>query len=138
MSDSCKGVKKAFVKNNNSPKIDNPIKGVEITDRAAEKLLFFLKQDNKSFKEYGLHIAVSKDGCSGMSYKMDILKIENCVEKGAKLFNKNDAIFMIDKTSYIFVIGSYLDYIEALTGSGFTLTNPNAKKHCSCGASFSV
>ena len=138
MNDSCEGVKKSFVKNSKQASELKPIKGIEITEVAAEKLLFFLKQDGKSSHEYGLYIAVSKDGCSGMSYKMDIAKIEECKKKEAKIFTKNDAVFMIDKKSYIFVIGSYLDYIEALTGSGFTLTNPNAKKHCSCGASFSV
>ena len=138
MSDSCEGVKKSFVKNSKDASELKPIKGIEITEVAAKKLLFFLKQDGKSSREYGLYISVSKDGCSGMSYKMDIVKIDECKKQEAKIFTKNDAVFMIDKKSYIFVIGSYLDYIEALTGSGFTLTNPNAKKHCSCGASFSV
>ena len=45
---------------------------------------------------------------------------------------------MVEKQSYIFVIGSQLDYVESLLMSGFELNNPNIKKSCSCGASFAI
>ena len=117
----CGDVKKVFVATGDSSEKEvqnQPIKGILITDKAAEKIRLFLENDQKSTVEYGLYVAVKKDGCSGYSYNM--------------------ALNMIDKTSYFYVIGSQLDYIEALTGSGFTLGNPNVKTVCSCGSSFAV
>ena len=43
-----------------------------------------------------------------------------------------------EKLSYLFVIGSKVDYHESLLASGFQLVNPNIKRSCSCGSSFSV
>ncbi|MEK9656968.1 MAG: iron-sulfur cluster assembly accessory protein [bacterium] len=138
MSQDCGDVKKVFVKNNSTSNNTKVVKGIQISDLASQKLLNFLESEGKSPKEYCLFISVSKDGCSGFSYQMELEPILKCEKQGAKRFEKNQAIFMIAKTSYFYLVGSILDYKEALTGSGFTLTNPNAKKYCSCGASFSV
>ena len=36
------------------------------------------------------------------------------------------------------VSGILLDYVETLLMSGFQINNPNVKKQCSCGSSFSI
>ncbi|NBV43306.1 iron-sulfur cluster assembly accessory protein [bacterium] len=139
MSD-CGDVKKVFVPaaGNAPATLEKPIIGVEITDLAAEKIKLFLGNENKSPEEYGLKISVVKDGCSGKSYTMSLDKIQNSIDDGDKLFKHNGATVMIEKLSYLFVTGSRLDFVEALTGSGFNLTNPNVKKTCACGSSFAV
>ena len=38
----------------------------------------------------------------------------------------------------IFLAGTVLDFSDGLNGKGFEFTNPNAKKSCGCGTSFSV
>ncbi len=40
--------------------------------------------------------------------------------------------------SLLYLIGTELDYKEALMQSGFVLQNLNVKKSCGCGVSFSV
>ena len=137
MSD-CGDVKKVFVPA--SPVVlETPvIKGIEITPKAADKIKLFLENEGKSSSEFGLRICVKKDGCSGLSYVMDLAEISKSKELEDKIFEKEGSFAMIEKTSYFYVTGSYLDYIEALTGSGFSLVNPNIKKTCSCGSSFSV
>ena len=45
---------------------------------------------------------------------------------------------MVDKKSYIFLVGTVLDFSDGLNGKGFVFENPNAKKACGCGTSFSV
>lgn len=141
MSD-CGDVRKVFVPDSKSKTEEGtttPIKGVLISDVAAEKIKLFVTQDNKSLSEYGLWIGVKNDGCSGHSYDMSIKAISESTSKKDKLFtHENGATVMVDLTSYFFVTGSILGYTEALTGSGFTLNNPNIKKSCSCGSSFSV
>ena len=141
MSD-CGNVQKAFVPAPSNPVDEHTphivIKGIEISETAANKILTFVKAEQKSPEEFGLYIAVKKDGCSGLSYEMKIQPIADSQTNQDKIFTKNGAFVMIEKTSYFYVSGSILDYAEALTGSGFTLVNPNIKKTCACGSSFSV
>ena len=44
----------------------------------------------------------------------------------------------VDPKSYLYLMGSELDYEETLMASGFKLQNPNVKTACGCGESFSV
>ena len=138
MSD-CGNVQKVFVPTDKEIVKELPaIKSVEITDTAAEKIVFFVKSDKKDPEEYGMKVSVVKDGCSGNSYTMALGSISEAKEKGDKIFQKNGATVIVDKLSYLFVIGSQVDYEQTLLASGFQLKNPNIKRSCSCGSSFSV
>jgi iron-sulfur cluster assembly protein len=135
----CKDVKKVFVPT--QPALEAPVapvSGVQIADIAAQKIKLFVSQDGKSPADYGLYVRVKKDGCSGLSYDMEIREMAPCVANGDKVFAHDGAWVAIDKTSYFYVTGSVLTYTEALTGSGFSLQNPNIKRTCSCGSSFAV
>lgn len=137
MSD-CGNVQKTFVPTEVKEDVKPATSGFDISDVAAEKILHFLSIEKKDPESHGLRIGVVKDGCSGNSYTMNICDLETCEKDGDKIFNKNGAIVMVEKLSYLFVIGSILDYKETLLASGFELTNPNVKKSCSCGSSFAV
>ena len=45
---------------------------------------------------------------------------------------------MVDKKSYIYLVGTELDFSDGLNGKGFVFANPNATKACGCGTSFAV
>lgn len=139
MSD-CGDVKKAFVpiKEEFQKEAPKPVSSLEITEKAAEKIKYFASLDGKTPDQFGLKIGVVNDGCSGKSYTMDLVDITSSKENGDKVFEKNGAIVIVEKLSYLFVLGSTLDYHESLLASGFQLSNPNVKKACSCGSSFSV
>jgi iron-sulfur cluster assembly accessory protein len=136
MSD-CGNVEKVFVPNSGETIVPTP-KGFDVTEEAAKKIKHFLHIDKKDPAEFGLRIKVVKDGCSGNSYTMDLYSVKEGKENGDKFFSKDDAIVMVEKLSYLFVIGSTLDFKETLLASGFELKNPNIKNSCSCGSSFSV
>ena len=138
MASKCGNVQKVFVLVNQKETATEspaPVTGINITDKAAERILHFLKIENKDSQAFGLKVSVVKDGCSGNSYSMDIAPLDPAKEAGDKIFQKDGAIVIIDKLSYMFVIGSTLDYVESLLMSGFQLNNPNVKKSCSCGSS---
>lgn len=137
MSD-CGNVKKTFVPSKPNKTLTPSPKGFDVSDVAVAKIKYFLTQEKKSADEYGLKISVVKDGCSGNSYTMDIAAISPCSDAGDKIFVKNGSTIIVEKLSYLFVIGSILDFKETLLASGFELSNPNIKKSCSCGSSFSV
>lgn len=44
----------------------------------------------------------------------------------------------LDAKGLLYLAGSELDYVSALTGSGFKMKNPQAVAECSCGQSFTV
>jgi len=137
MSD-CGDVKKTFVPIKDTEAPVKPASSLDITDTAAEKIKHFISIDGKDTENFGLKIGVVNDGCSGKSYTMDLAQIQKENTSGDKIFEKNGAKVIVEKLSYMFVIGSTLDYQESLLASGFQLTNPNVKGACSCGSSFSV
>ena len=108
--------------------------GVAITEKAAEKIKYFATKDGVS-DNVGLRVAVKGGGCSGMTYDLDITNEERESDKVVEQFGGK---VMVDKKSYIYLVGTVLDFSDGLNGKGFTFENPNAKKACGCGTSFSV
>ena len=43
-----------------------------------------------------------------------------------------------DKKSFLYLMGTEIDFIDELNQSGFKFVNPNAKRTCGCGESFSI
>ena len=57
---------------------------------------------------------------------------------GDKEFKDNGVKVVVDKKSYLYLIGTTLDYSGGLNGKGFVFVNPNADRTCGCGESFSL
>jgi iron-sulfur cluster assembly protein len=107
--------------------------GVSITENAAAKIKQLLAADEKKEKE-GLRLKVVGGGCSGLQYKMDL----DAARPGDKVFEKDGAKILVDMKSLLYLNGTELDYKEELMQSGFVFQNPNVKRACGCGTSFSV
>jgi len=106
--------------------------GLSVTDRAAARIKELLNADNRQGQ--GLRVKVVGGGCSGLQYKVDIDQ-----PKGSdKVFEKDGAKVLIDMKSLLYLTGTELDYKDELMQSGFVFQNPNVKKSCGCGASFTV
>jgi iron-sulfur cluster assembly protein len=83
-----------------------------------------------------LRVQVVGGGCSGMSYKLDF---ETGAEKPSdKVFEKDGVRLVIDTKSLLYLNGTELDFSGGLNGKGFVFNNPNAKRTCGCGSSFSA
>jgi iron-sulfur cluster assembly protein len=108
--------------------------GVSITEKAAEKIKYFAAKDGIS-ENVGLRVAVKGGGCSGLTYDLSITDQELETDKVVEQYGVK---VMVDKKSYIFLVGTELDFSDGLNGKGFIFSNPNAKKSCGCGTSFSV
>lgn len=107
--------------------------GVSITENAAAKIKQLLAADDKKEKE-GLRLKVVGGGCSGLQYKMDL----DAARPGDKVFEKDGAKILVDMKSLLYLNGTELDYKEELMQSGFVFQNPNVKRACGCGTSFSI
>ena len=53
-------------------------------------------------------------------------------------FEDNGIKIIVDTKSFLYLIGTTLDYSGGLNGSGFIFNNPNANRTCGCGESFSL
>ncbi len=107
---------------------------VAITEKAAEKIKYFAAKDGMS-ENVGVRVAVKGGGCSGLTYDLDITDQELESDKVVEQFGVK---VMVDKKSYIYLVGTELEFSDGLNGKGFIFSNPNAKKTCGCGTSFGV
>jgi iron-sulfur cluster assembly protein len=106
---------------------------IHISEKAAEQISR-VKQEEGASANF-LRISVVGGGCSGMSYK---LSFDNKKDEKDKTFAEHGVEVVVDTKSYLYLIGSMLDFSGGLNGKGFHMTNPNAKKNCGCGSSFAV
>ena len=106
---------------------------IEITDKAVEEVRRMKEKENVNAA--GLRVGVKGGGCSGLSYN---LTFESQARTGDKVFERDDVKLFCDLKSYIYLNGTVLDFDSGLMGKGFVFMNPNAKKSCGCGSSFST
>lgn len=106
--------------------------GVTISQRAAEKIKELVVAEKK--EGHGLRVRVVGGGCSGLQYKLDF----DVPKSGDRVFEQDGAKVLVDMKSLLYLSGTELDYKEELMASGFVFQNPNVKRACGCGASFTV
>src|ERR1051325_11196004 len=103
---------------------------VTLSDTAVTKIMQLVAEKPDS----GLRGKVVGGGCSGLQYRMEI----DSAKERDKIFERDGARLIVDKKRFLYLNGSELDYAEELMASGFRLVNPNAKRSCGCGESFTV
>ena len=108
--------------------------GVSISELAATKIKYFAEKQGMK-ENIGVRVAVKGGGCSGLTYDLQITDQELESDKTIEQYGVK---VMVDKKSYIYPVGTELEFSDGLNGKGFVFTNPNAKKSCGCGTSFSV
>ena len=106
---------------------------VKVTAAAADRVKYLLAKQGRPLGV--LRVAVMGGGCSGLQYKMDL---QDGPASRDILVESAGIRVVVDPKSALYVTGSELDYVEALQGGGFKVTNPNATASCSCGESFSA
>jgi len=103
---------------------------VTLTEFAANKIKTLLAEK----KETGIRAGVRGGGCSGFTYK---LEFDNQDERD-RVIESHGVNLYVDPKSYLYLMGTEIDYIDELNQSGFKFVNPNAKRTCGCGESFSI
>ena len=106
--------------------------GIQVSAEAAKKIHGLVQSENKP--DHGLRLKVVGGGCSGLSYKIDL----DTQHEGDKIFENAGARVIVDRKSFLYLNGTELHWEDGLMESGFKLRNPNVKRSCGCGASFTV
>ncbi|MDM7851670.1 iron-sulfur cluster insertion protein ErpA [Pseudochrobactrum kiredjianiae] len=105
---------------------------ISVSDAAAKRIVKILqKQADKS----ALRISVEGGGCSGFSYKFDLVDDTNDDDL---IIEKDGAKVLIDSISVPYIDGSIIDFIDDLMGQSFQINNPNVTSSCGCGVSFAI
>jgi len=104
--------------------------GISVSEVAAQQIRALVGGD----PDRGLRLKVVGGGCSGLSYKMDL----DSPREGDRVFERDGAKVIVDRKSFLYLNGTVVDYRDSLMEAGFNVSNPNAKRTCGCGASFSV
>ena len=92
--------------------------------------------DEEGDQNLMLRVFVSGGGCSGFQYGMMIE--ENGQGSGDQVFESHGIKLFVDPISIQYLKNAEVDFIDTITGGGFTIKNPNAKSTCGCGSSFST
>ena len=106
---------------------------INVTEAAAGKIRELLVEEGKA--ESGLRVFVQGGGCSGFQ---NGLMIEESGGVGDQLFESNGVRLFVDPVSISYLKGAEVDFVDTITGGGFTIKNPNATSTCGCGSSFSA
>lgn len=105
---------------------------ITVTDSAVKHLRTLLDERGDASADTGLRISIDRGGCSGLQYGMSFGE----PQPGDELVERDGVRVMVDAGSITHLQGSEIDYHDDLTGSGFRIQNPNAKRTCGCGTSF--
>lgn len=105
---------------------------ITLTEAAQEAVRQVLKEEGEPGD--GLRVSVIGGGCSGFQYQLDFDKSERM---GDTVLEYEGFEVKIDTVSAGYLSGTEIDYVTGLNGTGFKFNNPNAKRTCGCGSSWS-
>ena len=106
---------------------------IKVSDKAKTEAVRLMSAEEK--ENQFIRVGVSGGGCSGLMYN---LEFDNQMKEGDQEFENNGVKVVVDKKSFLYLIGTELDFSGGLNGKGFVFNNPNANRTCGCGESFSL
>ncbi len=108
---------------------------IQVSETAKKKVVHLMTEEGYDATTDYVRVGVKSGGCSGLSYE---LNFDNKMEASDKVFEDNDVRIIVDKKSFLYLVGTVLEYSGGLNGKGFVFNNPNAQRTCGCGESFSL
>lgn len=104
-----------------------------VTEKAVGEIGKILGQQNAPGTF--LRIGVKGGGCSGLSY---VMNLDSRMGELDRVFEFGDVKVVVDAKVLVYLNGLTLDYTGDLLNGAFRFNNPQAKRSCGCGSSFSV
>jgi len=108
---------------------------IQVSESASKKIVEMMKDDGFDASHDYVRVGVKSGGCSGLSYE---LKFDKEISENDKVFEDNQIRIAVEKKSFLYLVGTTLEYSGGLNGKGFVFNNPNASRTCGCGESFSL
>jgi len=108
---------------------------IKVSETAKNKVVELMTEEGFNAATDYVRVGVKSGGCSGLSYD---LKFDKDHQNEDKVFEDNGVKIIVDKKSFLYLIGTTLEFSGGLNGTGFVFNNPNANRTCGCGESFSL
>jgi len=105
---------------------------VSVSGSALTRVAAILQREHQA---RALRISVEGGGCSGFSYKYEL--VEETLPDDL-VIDRDGARIVIDSVSLPFLDGAEIDFIDDLMGQAFQINNPNVTSSCGCGTSFAI
>ena len=107
---------------------------ITVTENAKMHAINLIKEENRPDGTF-IRVGVDGGGCSGLTYK---LEFDHLIKDGDQQFEDKGVKIVVDRKSFLYLVGTELEYTGGLNGKGFVFNNPNASRTCGCGESFGV
>lgn len=107
---------------------------IKVSESAKTQVAKLMAEENHPADSF-VRVGVEGGGCSGLMYQ---LKFDHEMKEGDQEFEDNGVKVVVDRKSFLYLIGTELEYTGGLNGKGFVFNNPNASRTCGCGESFSI
>lgn len=108
---------------------------IKVSESAAKRVALLMEDDGFDPKADYVRVGVKSGGCSGLEYE---LRFDKETTENDKIFEDSGVKIAVDKKSFLYLVGTTLEYSGGLNGKGFVFNNPNASRTCGCGESFSL
>jgi len=108
---------------------------IQVSETAKQQVISLMTEGGFDASKDYVRVGVKSGGCSGLSYELDF---DNKMGETDKVFEDNDVRIIVEKKSFLYLVGTVLEYSGGLNGKGFVFNNPNAQRTCGCGESFSL
>lgn len=108
---------------------------IKVSESASKRVAMLMEDDGFDPKTDYVRVGVKSGGCSGLEY---VLNFDKNTTDTDKIFEDNGIKIAVEKKSYLYLVGTTLEYEGGLNGKGFVFNNPNAQRTCGCGESFSL
>lgn len=108
---------------------------IKVSESASKRVAMLMQDDGFDPQNDYVRVGVKSGGCSGLEY---VLNFDKNTTDTDKVFEDNGIKIAVEKKSYLYLVGTILEYEGALNGKGFVFNNPNAQRTCGCGESFSL
>ncbi|HLT65815.1 MAG TPA: iron-sulfur cluster assembly accessory protein [Flavobacterium sp.] len=108
---------------------------IKVSESAAKRAKMLMEDEGMNPETAFIRVGVKSGGCSGLEYE---LKFDDQVQETDKIFEDAGVRIAVDKKSFLYLVGTTLEYSGGLNGKGFVFNNPNAARTCGCGESFSL
>jgi len=108
---------------------------IKVSKQAKIEVTKLMEAEGFSISNDYVRVGVTSGGCSGLSYNLDF---DDSSIEGDKIYEDNGVKIIVDNKSFLYLIGTTLEFSGGLNGKGFVFNNPNANRTCGCGESFSM
>ena len=80
---------------------------IKVSETAKKKVIELMRDEGYNPSIDYVRVGVKSGGCSGLSYD---LKFDKENQEGDKVFVDNDVRIIVDKKSFLYLIGTTLEY----------------------------